>query len=206
MNPVIEDISRFIFVENVPEKADAIMLAGGGFPEPAEMAAQLWKEKYAPRILVGGGIGAGLEKFQGPRTKKDIYKKEYLTECDFYTDVLLRNGVPSEVIMGEDKSRFTRENAVYARKLAEDAGLEIKKALLLCKSFHSRRCLMFYQTYFPDVTFFVVPYLAYNISISNWYLSENGITRVLGEVRRCGEQFTEEDIKYMYGREEGHEN
>ena len=65
---------------------------------------------------------------------------------------------------------------------------------------------MFYQTYFPDVTFFVVPYLAYNISISNWYLSENGITRVLGEVRRCGEQFTEEDIKYMYGREEGHGN
>ena len=70
MNHIIEDISNFVFVENVPEKADAIMVVGGGFPELAETAAQLWKDNYAPFILVGGGIGAGLKKFQGPRTKK----------------------------------------------------------------------------------------------------------------------------------------
>ena len=169
MNHIIEDISNFVFVENVPEKADAIMVVGGGFPELAETAAQLWKDNYAPFILVGGGIGAGLKKFQGPRTKKEIYNKEYLTECDFYTDVM-------------------------QKKLSVDAGLELKKVLLICKAFHARRCLMFYQSYFPGVEFLVIPCNAYNIGKNNWYLSEGGISRVLGEIKRCGEQFSAEDI------------
>lgn len=194
VNHIIEDISNFIFVENVPEKADAIMVVGGGFPELPETAAQLWKDNYAPFILIGGGIGAGLKKFQGPRTKKEIYNKEYLTECDFYTDVLLKNGIPEDVILGEKKSAFTRENAVYAKKLSVDAGLELKKVLLICKAFHARRCLMFYQSYFPGVEFLVIPCNAYNIGKNNWYLSEGGISRVLGEIKRCGEQFSAEDI------------
>ena len=53
MNRIIQDISDFIFVENKPEKADIIFVAGGSFPEPAEIAADLWKEKYAPKIFIG---------------------------------------------------------------------------------------------------------------------------------------------------------
>lgn len=53
---------------------------------------------------------------------------------------------------------------------------------------------MFYQSYFPGVEFLVIPCNAYNIDKNNWYLSEGGISRVLGEIKRCGEQFLTEDI------------
>ena len=56
MQSIIKDIGDFIFVENKPEKADVILVVGGSFPEPAEIAADLWKAKHAPTISVGGSI------------------------------------------------------------------------------------------------------------------------------------------------------
>jgi len=36
MNSIIKEIGQFIFVENIPEKADAIMVVGGSHPELGE--------------------------------------------------------------------------------------------------------------------------------------------------------------------------
>ena len=41
MNHIIQDISDFIFVSDPPVDADIIMVPGGSYPEPAEVAAQL---------------------------------------------------------------------------------------------------------------------------------------------------------------------
>ena len=56
MNQIIQDISDFIFVSDTPEPADIILVAGGSYPEPAETAAQLYHEDYAPLILISGGV------------------------------------------------------------------------------------------------------------------------------------------------------
>ena len=194
MKDIIKAISDFIFVEALPEKSDAIMITGGSYPEAAEMAADLWKGSYAPVIFIGGGVSIKTGRFPGPQSKREIYNKEYKTEYDFYKDVLLLNGVTEEAIVGENKSGFTRENAVFTRKAAEEHNIEINKALLICKSFHARRSLMFYQSAFPKAEFLVTPYNVSNITKKNWFLSEYGVKRVLGEVKRCGDQFTIEDI------------
>lgn len=39
-----------------------------------------------------------------------------------------------------------------------------------------------------------VPFEGYDILKSNWFQSEYGIKRVLGELKRCGDQFTLDDI------------
>ena len=39
MHDILKDIGDFIFVEDAPEQADAIMVVGGSYPEAAEMAA-----------------------------------------------------------------------------------------------------------------------------------------------------------------------
>lgn len=191
MNRNIKAITDFVFVEDEPQQSDVIMVVGGSYPEAAEIAADLWKTGYAPKIIVGGGVSIKTGKFPGSRSKQDIYDKNYADECEFYTDVLIKNGVPKDVIFGENKSSFTKENAFYARKLADERGLNICKAILICKSFHARRCLLFYQTAFPDVEFYVKTFNGFDISKDNWYLSKYGIQRVLGELKRCGEQ-----IKY----------
>lgn len=197
MHSIIRDITSFVFVEDQPELADAIMVVGGSYPEAAEAAADLWKQGYAPYVLIGGGVSIKTGKFPGPRSKQEIYCKEYQTEFDFYQDVLQINGVPDEAVFGENRSGFTRENALFARQVAEEHGISLKKVLLICKAFHARRCLMFYQAAFPAVDFRVIPFDGFGISKENWHQSEYGIRRVLGELKRCGEQFTPEDIEKM---------
>ncbi len=200
MRDIIADIGSFIFVDDAPEKADAIMVAGGSFPEPAEIAADLWKKGYAPRIFIGGGVSIKTGKFPGPRSKQDIYNKNYRTEYGFYRDVLLQNGVAEAAVLGEDRSSFTRENAVFARQVADANHIHLKRALLVCKAFHARRCLMFYQSAFPDTEFLVIPFHGFDITKQNWFKTEYGVQRVLGELGRCGNQFSFPDIEKYSGR------
>ena len=115
----------------------------------------------------------------------------------FFTDVFLKNGVPSDVIVGEDKSGHTRDNAFLSRKVVDEKGLVIKSALIVCKAFHARRCLMLYQMAFPDTKFYVCPVVCMGITKDNWYKSEQGIDRVLGELARCGNQFVGDIKEYL---------
>jgi len=40
--------------------------------------------------------------------------------CDFFIDVLERNGVLKESIIKEDKAAFTKENAILSRKVIDE--------------------------------------------------------------------------------------
>lgn len=196
-NRIIVDITNFIFVEDEPRKVDAIFLPGGSHPEQPEYAAELYKQGFAPVLIVSGGVSVKKQKFDGVKSKSDIYSKEYKTDCEFLTDVLTINGVPMSVIYGEDKSGHTRDNAFFSKKVAEENGLEIKTAIIVCKAFHARRCIMLYSLAFPDTKFYVCPVGCMGITKENWYKTEQGIDRVLGELCRCGNQFTGDMKEYL---------
>ncbi len=193
----IKSITDFIFVSDEPQRADAIMVVGGSFPEAAELAADLWKKSYAPYIFIGGGVSIKTGKFPGPKTKRNIYCGNYKTEYDFYRDILIKNGVDDSAIFGENRSSYTKQNAAFAKIAVDENCVSIKKAILICKSFHARRCLMFYQLYFPDVNFFVVTFDGFGISKENWYKNEYSIKRVIGELKRCAEQLSADEIKAL---------
>lgn len=194
---IITDISNFIFVADDPKTVDIIFLPGGSHPEQPEYASKLYKEGYAKWIVPSGGVSVKREKWSGVRSKADIYNKDYQSDCDFLTDVLLKSGVPMEAIICEDKSGHTRDNAFFSRRVIDEKGLKIETAMIVCKAFHARRCLMLYQLAFPDVDFIVCPIHCYNITKGNWYKSEQGIDRVLGELARCGNQFVSDIKTYL---------
>lgn len=196
-NRFITDITDFIFVKDEPEKADVIFLPGSSHPEQPEYAAELYHKGFAKWLVPSGAISVKSDKFPGVRAKADIYNGDYQSECEFFTDVLLKNGVPVSAIIGEDQSGHTRDNAFLSRKIIDERKMEIKKALIVCKAFHARRCLMLYQMAFPDVEIKVCPVHCYNITKDNWYQSESGIDRVLGELARCGGQFAGDIKQYL---------
>ena len=196
-NRIIADITNFIFVSDKLEKADAIFLPGGSYPEQPEYAAKLYHQGYAKWLVPSGGISVKRDKWPGVRSKADIYSGAYQSDCEFFTDVLLKNGVPASAIIGEDQSGHTRDNAFLSRKVVDKSGIDIKTALIVCKAFHARRCLMLYQMAFPDVDIKVCPVHCYNITKDNWYKSETGIDRVLGELARCGNQFVGDIKRYI---------
>ena len=130
MNKIISDISDYIFVSDEPEKVDAIFLPGGAHPELPEYAAELYHKGYAKWLVPSGGVSVKRDKWPGVR---------------------------SDAIIGEDKSGHTRDNAFLLRKVIDEKGIQIKTALVVCKAFHARRCLMLYQMVFPNVKIKVCP-------------------------------------------------
>lgn len=193
---IIDDITNFIFIDDTLEKTDVIMIPGGSYPELPEQAAELWKRGYAPVVNPSGGVSVKTGKFNGVKAKREIYCKDYLTECEFYTDVLTKNGVELSSIIGEDQSGHTADNARFSKKVLEEKNIFPKSAIICCKNFHARRCLMFYQFSFPNTKFIIkpVPFSenGQDISRENWYKTETGINRVLGELHRLGNQFNPE--------------
>ena len=196
-NRIINDITNFIFVEDEPQKVDAIFLSGGSHPEQPEYAAELYRKGYAKWLIPSGGVSVKRDKWPGVRSKADIYNGDYQSDCEFFTDVFVKNGVPADVIVGEDKSGHTRDNAFLSRMAVDEKGVEIKTAIIVCKAFHARRCLMLYQMAFPNTAFYVCPVVCMGITKDNWYKSEQGIDRVLGELARCGNQFVGDIKEYL---------
>ncbi len=116
---IIADITNFIFVSNEPEKADAIFLFGGSNPEQPEYAAERYHQGYAKRLIPSGGISVKADQWHGVRSKAEIYNGNYQSDCEFFTDVLLKNGVPASAIVGEDRSGHTRDNAFLSRRVVD---------------------------------------------------------------------------------------
>ncbi len=186
----LEDTEKFIFVENKPEKSDIIFVPGNGYPQMAERAAEVYRKGLAEKILPSGKYSVVSGRFSGVMKKSDIYNGKYETEWDFLKNVLVKNGVPEEKILREDHATFTYENAIYSRQVTDQEGLEIRKAILCCKSYHARRCLMYYQLLYPDTVFYTVPVDADGILRDNWRESEEGIDAVTGELSRIVKQFS----------------
>lgn len=197
MNKIISDISNYIFVSDMPEKVDAIFMPGGSNPELPEYAAELYRQGYAKWLIPSGGVSVKRDKWPGVRSKADIYDGNYKSDCEFFTDALIKNGVPAESIIGEDKSGHTRDNAFLSRKVVDERKIKIKTAIIVCKAFHARRCLMLYQMAFPNAEIKVCPIHCFNITKDNWYKTEQGIDRVLGELARCGNQFVGDIKTYL---------
>lgn len=190
---ILEDITRFVFVDDPPEPADIILLPGGSHPEQAECAAALYGQGLAPLIMPSGRYSVKHGRFTGVKTRPEVYSLPYATECAFMRDVLRRGGVPPEAILDEDRAMSTQGNADCSRALCDALGLRIRRAILCCKNYHARRCLMFYQLAFPDTEFIVhaAPYHVDGVYLTaeNWHTRAVFVERVMGELRRYGDQF-----------------
>lgn len=180
---VLDEYTKFIFLEDEPEHADIIFLPGSDQGALALRAAQLWKAGYAPVILPSGRYGKLAGKFTGDPA--------YHTEWEYLHHLLREQGVPDEAVWKEDRATFTYENALRSREVTDAAGLKVRKALLCCQAYHARRASLYYQACFPEARILVCPVETKGINRENWYRSEEGIQLVLTEVKHCGSQFGE---------------
>ena len=130
--------------EEIPS-GEAIVLLGGG-TEPAAYprsgveingagdrvlyAAQLYKEGKAPLILLSGGEIIWLNDGSA-------------TPAEDMTQMLTSLGVPTEALIIEDRSRNTYENALYAKELLAEKG--INKILLVTSAMHMPRAVALFE-------------------------------------------------------------
>jgi uncharacterized SAM-binding protein YcdF (DUF218 family) len=120
--------------------ADAIVLLGGGVdPMPPDWpyadlndgadrvwhAARAYHAGRAPVVVVSGGRVAGRE--------------DRVSEAEAMRDLLVDLGVPADAIVLEDRSRTTRENAVFVAEELQRLGAG--DVLLVTSALHMRRAL-----------------------------------------------------------------
>lgn len=139
------------------EKADAIVVLGGMInplsihrekPELLSTADRLtdsiimFRQKKAPYILFSGGSGI---LFQGDVSEAKTAKK-------FLTDM----GIPEDQILLEDKSRNTKENAVFSAGILREK--KIKKIILVTSAFHMKRSLLVFEKEGFEIQIFPTDY------------------------------------------------
>ena len=71
-----EEITKYIFAEDVLQKADIILVPGNAYPQNAERAAALYRQGYAPYILPSGKYSTLVGHFAGVQDQADRYNKE----------------------------------------------------------------------------------------------------------------------------------
>jgi uncharacterized SAM-binding protein YcdF (DUF218 family) len=133
---------RFLCVDSGLAGADLMVVLGGGSHDRPERAAELFKERIAPRILVSG-----------------------LGDCAIYRRSLIQAGVPSQAIQMEDQSRTTRENAILGVHLLRLQGA--RRVIIVTSWYHSRRALACFEHYGPEIQFYSCPAYSANTR-SDW--------------------------------------
>ncbi|MDP2965841.1 MAG: YdcF family protein [Pelolinea sp.] len=130
--------------EEIPS-GEAIVLLGGGTESAAYprsgveingagdrvlYAAQLYKDGKAPLILLSGGEIIWLNDGSA-------------TPAEDMAQMLTSLGVPTEALIIEDRSRNTYENALYAKELLAEKG--INKILLVTSAMHMPRAVALFE-------------------------------------------------------------
>ena len=123
---------KFLCVDSGPVSADVIVVLGGGVHERPVRAAELFRQRAAPRILVSGAGDDWINR-----------------------DLLLKQGVPRDVIQMEDDSTTTRENALFSIKLLR--AQHVRSVILVTTWYHARRALKTFEHFAPEIKFYSRP-------------------------------------------------
>lgn len=176
----ISCITEFVFYKTCISKADLILIPGSDDPELAIVASEILLNGYAPQILISGGKNLSLQKWN--------------SEAEFLQAICIENGVVPCQIKLEQEARNTFENAKFSYKILQKVEMKVKRVILVCRAFHSRRAWLTYKTVFPkSVEIMVYPIKgSVNITPENWYIHQESINIVMKEVEKIGGYFKSE--------------
>lgn len=184
-----QDITNFIFMNDSPEVSDIIFVPGTSKSAITEKAAQLYCLGYAKYVLPSGMYSSNVGKFASENIDNPRYAGQYATDYEYCKHILLENGVPETAIICEDRATNSMENAMFSAEVVKRLGIDVKKAIICCQSFHARRAFMSYSLHFPATEFLVVPTDTQDITKENWSFNEKSYRKVMSEVSKCGKYF-----------------
>jgi uncharacterized SAM-binding protein YcdF (DUF218 family) len=119
--PVLNAAGRWLIVQDPLARADVIVvLSGGETDERVRQAAALYRDGFAPRVLLSGG---GLT---GGRPTPEVQREQALA-----------SGIPAPALLFETTSTSTGEQAENLRPELERLG--VRRALVVTSSYHTRR-------------------------------------------------------------------
>jgi len=155
------------------EKCDCILALGSHDLRVAERAAELYNEKWAPVVIMSGGLGN--------------FTKENWTEpeADKFAAVAIEKGVPADKILIESKSTNTGENILFTQRLLAEKGIYPDSFMLVQKPYMERRAYATFKKHWPEKKLLVTsPQISFNKYPTPEISIEKVINIMTGDLQR----------------------
>ncbi|MFC1474697.1 YdcF family protein [bacterium] len=164
-------MAMWLHVQDPLEKADAIYVYGGGVIERPVYAAKLYREGYAPTVVVGGIL----------MDSNLIAIGHYLNDGDINRKVVVKRGVPGKRIVQIWEGTSTYEETESLKKYILQN--KLKSVILVTSPFHTRRVRMCARRVFKDtgVKLIVTSVPDPEVNLENWWVDERDLVNIAVE-------------------------
>lgn len=145
--PLVWFLAEPLRLSDLPQKADAIVVLGGGVGETgrpgtstlerARYASELYNEGWAPAVIFSSGF---------------VYSYR---EAEDMKLIAISSGVPEKAILTETKSSSTYENVQFVKEILDRKGW--RSVLLVSAPYHMRRVSLVFRKTTPTVTVRYLP-------------------------------------------------
>jgi uncharacterized SAM-binding protein YcdF (DUF218 family) len=161
--PILQSVGKYLILNEHPKHSDVIVtLSGTDQAERIRHAAKLYKEGYAPKVLLSGQMVLHAE------TGIDLMEK-YATQV----------GIKTEDQIREPNSKTTAENAEFsARLLAKE---KVSSILLVTSPLHTRRAQMAFKSVLPKSIRVTTTCNLTDFPKSNWWAQSDILRDVMYE-------------------------
>lgn len=171
-----EMVDKILFdgLEYDNSSADCILVLGSSSAVKYRVpkAVDLFSKHKSMKLLFSGGRMLNID---GERISEALYMRQRAIEL----------GVPEEAIILDELSFTTKENMICSQiELERSFKLnKINKIILVTTTYHMRRSIMMARKYLPNwIEIIPCPADDTNTRRNNWFLSESGNSRAIGEV------------------------
>ncbi|WP_324716532.1 YdcF family protein [Carboxydochorda subterranea] len=165
---VLAGMARYLVVDDGPAPSDAIIVLGGDWKGRIQKGIELYREGYAPLLVVTGGLLVAPDR----------------TQADYLAEVAERSGVPAQAIVKEPRSDSTYQDAALTLELAREHGW--RRVLVVTSDWHSRRAATIFRKLYGPAGIEVrsVPSPEWRFETSRWWeYPDGGETIVIEWVR-----------------------
>lgn len=174
--PILKLIAAALVVEDRLERADAIVVVAGGTPSREAKAAALFREGWAPRLIVSQPVESGYVR---ELTALGVRLLDLQGESML---VLERYGVPRDGIVAvPEPSTNTESELQLVHKLARGRGY--RRVILVTSPQHTRRVRVIWSRASADdhIEGLVVPAPSSEFSVDGWWRKRGAAEAVLHE-------------------------
>ena len=150
--PLFLAMGRYLAVQNDLKKSDVIVVLAGERGERVVQAVKLYRDGWAPLILMSGGPGeAGIPL-------SEIMKSQ-----------AVKLGVPAKAILQESRSLDTGEDALFTREILEK--LPVNRLILVTSPYHARRAAGIFRRVFKGsgVEVLIYPVQESWLKLDGWW-------------------------------------
>lgn len=129
----------YLCVHHTLKSSDIILVCGGHDIGVAKEAARVYKEGYAHKIIISGGI------------EREIFgKSKKALEADILGELIVAEGVAENDIFLEREAKNTGENLEFAERVLVKQGIKYNSIIMIQKPYAERRTLCLALKKWPE--------------------------------------------------------